>query len=260
MLTKVNGIGVNVEIDGAVAGPWLVFSNSLMTNLTMWDPQLAAFASNYRILRYDQRGHGKTQATPGAYSFDLLVDDIKALMDAVGIDRASFCGLSMGGGTGLGLAQRYPERVEKLIMCDSSGGASAASAQQWNERINVAKTNGMTALVEPTISRWFPQPVVSANPPYLDKVRAMIRATSLEGFCGCASALGSYDYRPGIGKVGVPVLLLVGEKDGTTPAAMRQIQAQFPNSCYAELEGAGHISNLDNTAEFNRQVAEFLSA
>ena len=137
--------------------------------------------------------------------------------------------------------------------------STPASSQQWEERIVVAQSKGMEALVEPTIARWFPPATVQNNAPHLDKVRAMIRATPVNGFIGCAAALADHNYNAKVASVTCPVLFIAGEKDGTTPAAMQDMQKRLPGSRYVELAGAGHISNMDRPAEFNRAVAEFLA-
>src|ERR1044072_7646261 len=172
---KANGISINYQIDGKEGAAWLIFSNSLATDLTMWDQQAKDFSGALRVLRFDQRGHGKTEAPAGRYSFDMLIADALGLMDALKIDKANACGLSMGGATALGLAQRHPDRIARAIVCDSGCASTPQSAQQWEERIAVAQQGGLEALVEPTVTRWFPPDVVAKNPPYLDTVRAMIR-------------------------------------------------------------------------------------
>jgi 3-oxoadipate enol-lactonase len=258
MQSTVNGISINFEIDGPEGAPWLVLSNSLLTNLSMWDDQVAALESSFRILRYDQRGHGGTQATEGSYSFDLLVADIIALLDMLGIKRAHFCGLSMGGMTALFLAQRHPERFDRIIACDCGPASTPASAQQWKERIEIAAKDGIEALVEPTVNRWFPPDFVAAKPPVLDKVRQMIRSTPIAGFTGCAQALSDYDLRPGLGGIDRRTLLIVGTKDATL-AGIRQIKEAVPGAALVELEGAGHISNVEQPAAFTGAVREFLA-
>ena len=240
MQSRVNGININFEIDGLDNAPWLILSNSLLTNLSMWDDQVATLARSFRILRYDQRGHGDTEATAGDYSFDLLVADIIALIDMLGIGRAHFCGLSMGGMTALFLAQRHPQRFDRIIACDCGPASTEASAQQWKERIEVASRDGMQALVEPTIARWFPPDFVATKAPVLDKVRGMIRSTPLAGFRGCAMALSNYDLRGGL-------------------AGIRQIKEAVRGSALVELEGAGHISNVEQPAAFTGAVVDFLS-
>ena len=258
MQSRVNGININFEIDGPDNAPWLILSNSLLTNLSMWDDQVATLARSFRILRYDQRGHGGTEATAGDYSFDLLVADIIALIDMLGIGRAHFCGLSMGGMTALFLAQRHPQRFDRIIACDCGPNSTEASAQQWKERIEVASRDGMQALVEPTIARWFPPDFVATKAPVLDKVRGMIRSTPLAGFRGCAMALSSYDLRGGLGGIDRRTLLIVGTKDATL-AGIRQIKDAVRGSALVELEGAGHISNVEQPAAFTRAVVDFLS-
>lgn len=258
MHIKANGINLWCEIDGPPDKPWLIFSNSLTTNLGMWDKQAAHFSANYRVLRYDQRGHGRSDAPPAPYTFDVLIADVIALMDALEIKRANFCGLSMGGATAFGIAQQHPDRLNRVVVCDSSCGATPVILAQLQERIAMAKAQGIAAMVEPTIARWFPPEVQAANPPYIDEIRRMVASTSLNGFVGCSEALGSYDFRPKASTVKLPVLFVVGSKDGTAPSSMRALHADTPGSKFVELPGAGHISNLDQTDLFNRAVDEFL--
>jgi 3-oxoadipate enol-lactonase len=258
MHIKANGINIRYQVNGRADAPWLVFSNSLATELSMWDEQAAHLGNRYRVLRYDQRGHGGSEAPEGRYTFDTLIADAVALMDALAIERAHFCGLSMGGATAMGLAQHHPKRLDKVIVCDSPCASSAASAQQWEERIAIAKSQGMAVLADPTIARWFPAETVRANPPHLAKIRQMILTAPVNGFIGCAAALADHDFRSTIDLVTRPVLFLAGEKDGATPAAMRQLQSQLPGSQFVELPGAGHISNLDRPGMFNSAVEDFL--
>jgi 3-oxoadipate enol-lactonase len=260
MKIKANGININYQIDGPERAPWIVFSNSLATSTAMWDEQAAGLKDSYRVLRYDQRGHGGTEAPAGRYAFDTLLADALALLDALGIEKASFAGLSMGGATALGLAERHGDRLDRVIVCDSPCQSTPQSSQQWEERIGVAQKYGIEALVEPTIARWFPAETVAQNPPHLDKVRAMIRQTPAAGFIGCAAALAAHDYASAAATVKRPVLFMVGEKDGTAPAAMRKLHEKLGGSRYVELPGAGHISNMDRPAEFTRAIREFLAA
>ncbi len=260
MKTKANGISINYQIDGPDDAPCLVFSNSLATTIAMWDEQAAALKDKFRVLRYDQRGHGATDAPAGRYPFDTLLADALGLLDALSIKKAHFAGLSMGGATALGLAEKHADRFGRIIVCDSPCQSTPASSQQWEERIVVAQEKGMAALIEPTVSRWFPAETVAKNPPHLDKVRGMIRDTPVNGFIGCAAALAAHDYASAVATVKCPVLFMVGEKDGATPAAMRKLNEKLPGSHFVELPGAGHISNMDRPAEFTRAIREFLTA
>ena len=159
MKIKANGITFNTEMDGPEGAPWLIFSNSLATNLHMWDRTTADLKDTFRVLRYDQRGHGQTEAPPGRYTFELLIVDIVALMDALSVKRAHWCGISMGGATAMGAVQKHPDRFDRLAICDTPGQATPASAQQWNARITNAQAHGMQAEVEPTITAGFrPKP------------------------------------------------------------------------------------------------------
>ncbi len=258
MKTKANGITINYQIDGAEGAPWIVFSNSLATTLAMWDEQAAALKDKFRVLRYDQRGHGGTDAPAGRYPYDTLLADALGLMDALSIKKAHFAGLSMGGATALGLAERHADRLDHVIVCNSPCQSTPQSSQQWEERIVVAQQKGIEALVEPTIARWFPPETVAKNPPHLDKVRAMIRATPVNGFVGCSAALADHDYASAVATVKRPVLFLVGEKDAPGPA-MRKLNEKLPGSRYVELAGAGHISNMDRPAEFTKAIRDFIS-
>jgi 3-oxoadipate enol-lactonase len=260
MKVKANGITFNCEVGGADNAPWLIFSNSLATNLHMWDRQAADLADRFRILRYDQRGHGQTEATAGRYSFDTLIADVIGLMDALGVERAHWCGVSMGCATGMGLVQKHPARFGHMVLCDNPGRSSPETHRQWEERIAVAQRDGMPALLESTMQRWFPPETLKANPPHMDIIRRMILATPVDGFIGCSAALGDHDFRPLMPKVKNPVLYMCGEKDGHNAAAMKVMQAELPGSQYIVLPGAGHISNMDQPAMFTAALRNFLPA
>lgn len=261
MKVKANGIAFNCRIDGKRGAPWLVFSNSLATNLTMWDDQAAALADKFQILRYDQRGHGSTDAPAGKYSFDLLVADVIGLFDALEIERAHFVGLSMGGMTAVALAEQHPERLDRVVPCDCGPASTPQSAQQWEERIAIVREQGMVALVEPTIGRWFPPEFVNAgaNKAALDKVREMIRTTPVNGFVGCASALSNYDLKPGLSKITTPTQFICGGKDAAL-GGTKALHAGVAGSGFVEIEGAGHISNVEQPAIFTRALKEFLAS
>src|SRR5262245_52935361 len=257
MQISANDISINYQIDGREGAPWLIFSNSLMTSLAMWDDQVAELKGDYRILRYDQRGHGGTQASDGKYTFDMLTADVVALMDALSIKRAHFAGLSMGGMTALFLAQRHADRFDRIIACDCGPASTPVSAQQWKERIDLGAEKGMEALVDVTVNRWFPPDFVATTAPVLAKVRGMIRATPYKGFAGCAHALSDYDLRPGLPGTARPTLSIVGTKDATL-AGMDQIHHTVPGPRMVNLEGGGDISNVEQPQEVTEAVGDFL--
>jgi 3-oxoadipate enol-lactonase len=254
---QANGISINYQIDGREGAPWLIFSNSLITNLSMWDDQVAALKNDYRILRYDQRGHGGSDVPAGKYDFDMLTGDVIGLMDALGVKRAHFCGLSMGGMTALFLAQRHPDRFDRIIAADCGPASTPASAQQWKERIDLGAEKGMEALVDVTINRWYPPDFVASKAPVLDKVRGMIRSTPYQGFAGCAYALSDYDTRPGLAGIKNSMLCMVGTKDAAVPG-IEAIHAAVSGSKLVKLEGAGHISNTEQPEAFTRAVRDFI--
>ena len=260
MKIKANGITFNYDVTGIDGAPWLIFSNSLATNLHMWDQQAVDLKNSFRILRYDQRGHGQTEAPEGRYTFELLVADVIALMDALGVARAHWCGVSMGCATGMGLVQKHPGRFDRMVLCDNPGRSSPETHRQWEERIAVAQKDGMAALLESTMQRWFPPETLKANPPHMDIIRRMILATPVNGFIGCSAALGDHDFRPLMPQVKNPVLYMTGEKDGHNAAAMKVMQQELPGSQYIVLPGAGHISNMDQPALFTKSLREFLAA
>jgi 3-oxoadipate enol-lactonase len=224
----------------------------------MWDPQAEALKNEFRMLRYDQRGHGLTEAPAGRYTFDVLCADVIALMDVLGIRRAHWCGVSMGCATGMGLVQKHPDRFDRMVLCDNPGRSSPESQKAWEERIAIAQKGGMSALLESTMQRWFPPETLKANPPHLDKIRQMILSTPVNGFIGCSAALGDHDYRPLMPKVKNAVLYMTGEKDANNAEAMKVMQAELPGSQYIVLPGAGHISNMDQPAMFTKALRDFL--
>ncbi len=257
MKINANGISINYQIDGPEGAPWIIFSNSLITNLSMWDDQAAALKNEFRVLRYDQRGHGGTDAPAGKYSFATLTDDVIALMDALSIKRAHFCGISMGGMTALFLGQRYGDRFDCLFPCDCGPASTPQSAAQWKERIDLGAEKGMEALVGQTINRWFPPEFQSASAPVVDKVSNMIRTTKYDGFAGCAWALSDYDTKPGLATIKNRVLCICGTKDQAYPG-VQAINAAVPGSKLVNIEGAGHICNVEQPENFTRAVRDFI--
>jgi len=257
MKVKANGISFNCKIEGKRGAPWVVFSNSLMTDLSMWDDQAAALGDKFQTLRYDQRGHGGTDAPDGKYSFDVLVADVIGLFDALEIERAHFVGLSMGGMTAVALAEKHSDRLDRVVPCDCGPASTPQSAQQWEERIAIAREKGMEALVEPTVGRWFPPEFLAGNKASADKVRQMVRTTPVAGFIGCASALSNFDLRPELSKITRPTQFICGSKDAAL-GGTKALHAGVAGSSFVEIEGAGHISNVEKPEIFTRALKEFL--
>jgi 3-oxoadipate enol-lactonase len=256
MRIKANDITFNCKVEGKAGAPWVVFSNGLATNFSMWDQQVEVLKGSHQVLCYDQRGHGRTEAPTGPYSFDTLIADAVGLFDALDIKKAHWVGLSIGSDTGLGMAQHHPDRVDRLVVCGSACASSPASAQQWEELIALAKKGGMEALVERLVERWFANPATAAA--YVDKIRQIIRVTPANGFIGCAAALVAYDFRMALSHLKRPVMLIVGNQDAHNAAAMRALRKALPNTRLTELTGASHLCNIDQPKTFNRSITDFL--
>lgn len=236
--------------------PWLVFSNSLMTDHTVWNRQAVHFSSHYNILRYDQRGHGQSDA-PAQVSFDDLSGDVLTLLDHFGIDKVTYVGLSMGVPTGLAFAGQNPDRVERMVLSDGQMATQPSGRQTWQARIDAARANGMEWVADDTVKRWFAPEFVAAGG--AEQLRAAAAAMSVTGYAACAGALQDYDFENEARNLQVPVLLLVGEKDGAMPSVMRDLQAAIKGAELKIIDGAGHIPNLEQPDQFNAFVADFLS-
>jgi len=258
MRTTVNGIEVEFEVRGD-SGPWLVLSHSLGCTRAMWDPQMPALAGRYRVLRYDTRGHGATQATPGAYPLELLADDAAALMDHLGITRASWVGFSMGGMIGQAFALKYPHRLQALVLADTTSEHHATPQSVWNERIRVARERGLAPLVQPAIERWFTAAFRAAHPDLVSPVAAMIAGTSVDGWAGCCAAIASVHTTPRLREIARPALVIVGEHDiGTPLAAALELHRHLPESTLAVIADAAHMTCIEQPARFNRALRLFL--
>ena len=250
------GTTFRVMMDGPANAPCLVFANSLGATLEMWQPQVAALAGRWRLLRFDTRGHGSSGVTPGPYSIERLGRDVLALMDASGIERASFCGLSMGGATGLWLAAHAPERFDRLVICNTLPWLGPPEAMLT--RAATVRREGLGGLAEATMERWFTPGFRAGSPEVVAAVRAAFRATPVEGYAACCEALASYDERGSIARIAKPVLVVAGTHDPAPPiAAVREYAPRIPGAKLVELPAA-HLSNLGAAREFNMAVGAFL--
>jgi 3-oxoadipate enol-lactonase len=259
MKVRANGIEMHYTLDGPEGAPVVTLSHSLATTLAMWDPQLPVLTARYRVLRYDTRGHGGTEAPAGAYSLDLLAADAAALLRALGVARTHWVGLSMGGMIGQTLALQHPELVASLALCDTSSRVPPEARPTWADRIKTAEAQGMEPLVEPTIGRWFTPGFVAGRPDAVDPVRAMIRGTVARGYVGCCHAIAALDLTDRLGAITVPTLVIVGEEDQGTPvAAARTIQERIPVAELVVLKSASHLSNIEQPAAFTSALTTFL--
>ncbi|HET7411264.1 MAG TPA: alpha/beta fold hydrolase [Pararhizobium sp.] len=254
-----NGLRFSCRLDGEnAAAPWLVFSNSLATNVTVWNAQVEALAGRFRILRYDQRGHGRTEVPTEPYGLADLGRDAHALLDRFEIERCAFVGLSMGVPTALQLLADCPGRIERLVLCDGQAQTAANGARSWDERIAFAREAGMDAVADVTVKRWFGADFVASGK--AEAMRRMIAATPLEGYVGGARALKNYAYAAVLPKIAVPALLIAGARDGAIPEAMRAMSRSITGARMVEIPDAGHIPNVEQAGAFNRVLDEFLAA
>jgi 3-oxoadipate enol-lactonase len=257
---EVHGVNINYRIEGPEGAPCITFSHALCNNLTLWDDQATLLSDRYRVLRYDHRGHGMSDAPTGPYSFTELIADAIALWDELGIKTSHWAGLSIGGMMGYGMAQDHSDRVLSLIACDSRPDAPPDYQGYFQYRIDTAREMGMEGLVEPTVERWFTPETVAANPSVLDKVRDMIRGTNPIGHEGCCEALKTLSFGSRLGEIAVPTMIIGGAADkGAPPDVLAEAAEAIPGARHEVVDAAGHISNLENPAGFNAVLEDFLS-
>jgi len=260
MKITANGISVNYTLDGPASAPVATLSHSLATDLSMWDPQMKALTARYRVLRYDTRGHGGTDAPAGAYTLDQLADDARALLQALGIAKTHWIGRSMGGMIGQTLALKSPELFLSLSLCDTSSRVPAEARPLWQDRIKTAQTQGMEPLVEGTIGRWFTAPFREQHKDVVDPVRTMIRRTPAQGYAGCCAAISTLDLTDRLSAIKIPTLVIVGEEDQGTPVAASQaIQAKIAGSQLEILKSAAHLANMEQPEAFTKALTTFLA-
>jgi len=257
MKVKANGIDIHYEIEGE--GPWLTMSHSLACNLHMWDPQMPVLVRKFRVLRFDTRGHGQSSAPEGEYTLEQMADDVKGLLDALGIRQTHWVGLSMGGMIGQAFALKYPGIFQSMVLADTTSRRPPEAAKMWGDRIQVARTQGMEALVESTLARWFTEPYRNAHKDVMKRIADDIRNTPVAGFAGCCHAISKVDYLDRLKEIRIPALVIVGEHDhGTPPEAARVIQQNLAGSEFKMIPSAAHISNIEQTEIFNQALLGFL--
>lgn len=249
-------VRLHYELDGDPKSPVLMLCNSLGTTLEMWAPQMPAFLSHFRVLRYDTRGHGRSEVTPGEYSIAQLGADAVALLDHLGIERVCFCGLSMGGMTGMWLGVQHPERIWRLVLANT--GAKVGDASVWAARFEAVRTGGMAAITPGVLDRWFTPRYQRLSPGEVNKVRAMLLATSPDGYVANGAAVRDMDQRPSLAKITVPTLVIAGTYDGSTPPELgRAAAAAIDGASYVELDAA-HLSNWEQAGAFTSAVLSFV--
>ena len=246
----------NVVVEGKHEAPVLMFSNSLGTTLEMWSGQMQALGEFFTILRYDTRGHGGSVVTPGPCRIADLADDVIAIIDVLELPQVNFCGLSMGGMIGLWLSMHAPARINRLIIANSA--PQIAPAQLWNERIATVQQNGMVAIADAVVRRWFTANFIHREPETVGAIKSMIIDTPLEGYVSCCAAVRDFDVRDNMDNITLPVMAIAGDADPATPPQLTQQISQSIAASRFEILPAAHLSNIECRAAFNRVLIDFL--
>lgn len=259
MKVKANGISINYEAEGPEGAPVLLFSHGIATANAIWAEVSALLRGKYRVIRYDSRGHGGTDAPAGDYTLEMLVADAAGLIDALGLRKVHYGGLSLGGMTAIGMALSHADRLHSAICCNARASAGADFIEGWKQRIATVRQHGMEALVEPTVARWLHKDVL-ADKARTEPLRQLIRNTPAAGFCGSAAALQGLDYGGRLAGIRVPMLYLAGAQDGGAPPdAMREMAQATPGAQYVEIAESGHISTVEQPKAVAEAIDRFVS-
>jgi 3-oxoadipate enol-lactonase len=253
----VGDLDVRYELAGPAEAPVVILSHSLGADLSMWDPQARAIAARFRVLRYDGRGHGRTTVAPGPYSIETLARDVLAFMDALGVERAHFCGLSMGGMIGMWLGAHARVRIDRLVLCNT--GARIGTSEGWNARIRAVERGGMIAVAPAVIERWFTSEFRHRSPEIVARAERMVADAPAAGYTACCAAIRDADESPHLAAIDARTLVIAGTHDPATPPADGQaLAAAIPRARYLEL-AASHLSNLEAEASFTAELLVFLA-
>ena len=251
-------VEVEYTLEGPGDAPVVAFSNSLGTTSVMWDVQAAALSERFRVLRYDARGHGGTSSPPGPYTMGDLAGDVLELLDRLELERVSFCGLSMGGMTGMWLGANAPERIDRLAICCT--GLQLPTAEMWTERAALVRREGMSSVVDATIERWFTPSFPERSPEVVARIREAFLTTDPEGYAGCCEALAEFDMRGRLGGVRAPTLVIAGEDDPVgTPERAAAIGAEIEGSRVVVLPEARHLAAVEQADAVTRELDQLLA-
>jgi 3-oxoadipate enol-lactonase len=251
-----DGAAIAWTVRGPDAAPALLLSNSLGTCLEMWDAQIEAFAARCRVIRYDSRGHGRSDAPDGDYTMERLGRDALAVLDAAGADRAHVAGVSKGGMVAQWLGANAPERTGRLVLANTA--AVMGPAQSWEDRIATVRAKGMTPIADAVAERWFTPEFRTRKPRRVETVRQMLLATAPAGYAGCCAAIRDMDQRGDIGRIRTPVLVIGGTRDPATPMDKTEEIARLIPGARLKALDAAHLSNIEQPEAFTRLVLDFL--
>jgi 3-oxoadipate enol-lactonase len=253
-----DGVRLAYQLDGPSDAPVVLFVNSLGTSLQMWEPQVAVLANDFRVLRYDSRGHGHSDAPPGPYTVERLALDAVALLDALGVERTHVCGLSLGGVVALWLAIHRAGRVRRAVFANTA--ARVGTPEIWSARIEAVQTGGMAAIGDAVLARFLSEGFRQREPELARQVYEMLLATPSEGYIGCCAALRDADLRNLVSTIEVPSLVIGGELDQATPPAQAEdLHAGIVPSELMVIPNVAHLSNLEAPDLFNRRMVDLLT-
>ena len=250
----------NYQIDGA--GPrWVTFVTGITNDISLWDGQVPALARGFKVLRYDLRGHGGSESTPGDYTIDILVRDLRTLLDQLKVEKTSLVGLGLGGALAQAFAIQHPQRVERLMPCCCRAQMVPEFAALWHKLRDTVRQNGLESIVEPTVQRWFSEDFKAAHPEVLDKIRKMIRGTTQQGYLGVTGAFLGLAAEDQLGRIKAPTLYVSGADDhlGGPPPLMQGLSEKVKGARHVSVPKAAHIANIQNPGGFNQVLEEFLT-
>ena len=248
---------INTRVDGPMGAPWVVFSNSVMTDLSIWDAQVEVLAEEFSVLRYDQRGHGQSNVTDSPLRFEDYGSDLNHLLDAYEIETCVFVGLSMGVPTGLAALAKDPQRFMGFVAVDGVSRSAPGREAFWTERRETARSQSMAEIAKGTATRWLPGE--QAESPMAQRLTSMIAAAPVEGFAAATYALQSYDHSKALEQVSCPFLGIAGALDGAMPDAMRTQFGDIADAQFIEIADAGHVPNFQRPDLFNQALTTFLA-
>ena len=255
---ELKDLRMHYEVAGPVDAPTLVFSNSLGTDLSMWDVQAVEFAKKYRVVRYDKRGHGQSSSPAGPYTIEMLGRDVLGLLDFLEFDKVHFCGLSIGGQTGMWLGVNAAQRLNKLVL--SNTAAKIGTIDGWKARIETVSTSGMKSVAATVVERWFTVGFRAEEPAEVSRIQRVLENANIEGYAGCCAAVRDFDYREKVSAIRTPTMAIAGTHDPATPPGdTRWVADQIAGSRFVELN-ASHLSNIEAHERFSAELGAFLAS
>ena len=254
---RINGVLLHYRLHGPAGAPALALVNSLGTDDRIWDPLIELLAADHRILSYDKRGHGLSDAPSGDYSLDDHIGDLSGLLDHISIDRLALCGVSIGGIIAQGFAVRYPERLAALVCCDTA--QKVADPAFWTARIAAIRANGLASIADGIMERWFSAGFRRDRPDDLAGWRNLFMRSDVDGYCATCATLRDTDLTSDVRAIGAPTLFVVGDEDGSTPVdIVRAASANIPGAGFEIIAGAGHIPSIEQPAGLAQLLVRFL--